>query len=106
MKSYILAPPFVFIIYLFVSYILSKSSALFSAKGKNTPGKEEDYACGEDIGECKVQPDYSEFFPFAFFFTIMHVIALIIATVPSDITLLPLIYLVVALVSISILFRR
>lgn len=104
--SYLLAPPFVFIIYLFAFYLLSKSSVLFSAKGKNAPGKEMDYACGEDVGECKVQPDYSEFFPFAFFFTIMHVIVLIIATVPSDIIFLPVIYLVVALVSVSILFRR
>jgi NADH-quinone oxidoreductase subunit A len=104
--SILLAPPFVFIIYFIVSYILSRSAQFISAKGKNEPGKEENYACGEDVGECKVQPDYSEFFPFAFFFTIMHVIALIIAMVPSDVTLLPIIYLVVALVSVSILFRR
>lgn len=106
MNSLLLTPPVVFILYLLVSYALSMSSKFFAAKGEYLPGKEKDYACGEDVGECRVQPDYSEFFPFAFFFTIMHVIALIIATVPSDIIILPIIYLVVALISVSILFRR
>ena len=30
-----------------------------------------------------VQPDYGQFFPFAFFFTILHVVALMVATVPA-----------------------
>ena len=40
------------------------------------------YACGEPVTDHKSQPDYSQFFPFAWFFTIMHVVALIVATMP------------------------
>jgi hypothetical protein len=77
-----------------------------AAKGRNLPGKEKAYACGEDVSGNKVQPDYSEFFPFAFFFTIMHVTVLVLSTVPPNIIMLPVVYLITAAVSIFILFRR
>lgn len=105
-KSVLLTPPILFIIYLLISYLLLIFFRLTAAKGKELPGKELPYACGQEVVEQRVQPDYGQFFPFAFFFTIMHVVTLVISTVPPDIFVLPVIYLIVAGVSILILFRR
>ena len=46
-------------------------------------GKLETYACGEDMPGTKVQFGYRLFFFIALFFTMMHVAALVVATVPS-----------------------
>lgn len=73
-------------------------------------GKTKAYACGEDGYEHRVTPDYSQFFPFAFFFTIMHVVALVIATVPAAAAPgsygLAAIFIVIALTSLAVLFRK
>lgn len=106
LRSVLLLPPVLFIIYLFISYLMLGFFKLTAAKGERLPGKELPYACGQEIAEQKVQPDYGQFFPFAFFFTIMHVVTLVISTVPPATFALPMIYLTVAAVSILILFRR
>jgi len=56
----------------------------------NAPGKLKAYACGEDIPQTMVQPDYGQFFPFAFFFTILHVVALTVTTLPAVKRVVPL----------------
>lgn len=70
---------------------------------------EKAYACGEDVPTHLIQPDYTEFFPFAFFFTILHVVTLMVATVPME-TLgsfsIAVIYIVGAVTGLVILFRR
>jgi NADH:ubiquinone oxidoreductase subunit 3 (subunit A) len=72
-------------------------------KSKAEGGKLTTYACGEDIPGKKVQPSY-HLFHFAFFFTILHIAALVIATVPSgSVALLGIFYLVIALISVVIL---
>ncbi|HBW23639.1 MAG: hypothetical protein A2X28_03255 [Elusimicrobia bacterium GWA2_56_46] len=43
-------------------------------------GKNKAYACGEDVPAGKIIPDYQEFFPFAIFFTMLHVAGLMLAT--------------------------
>lgn len=105
MNSMLLSPPLAFLIVLVLSLILSRVFSSFSVEGTSSPGKFEAYACGEDTFSNRVRPDYGEFFPFAFFFTIMHVIALIITTVPSGVYGLPLLYLLVAVLALLILFR-
>ena len=52
-----------------------------------------------------MSPDYSQFFPYAFFFTIMHVLTLIIATAPVDALTLPLLYVAVGILALLIIFR-
>ena len=78
----LLSPPMVFILILvaafFFAYLLSK----LAMKPKKVPeGLTKEYSCGEDL-TAMIQPDYSQFYPFAFYFTILHVAALMIATVP------------------------
>ncbi len=106
MNNILLSPPLAFFIFLFVSLVFSFVAQAFSIKGKASEGKTKPYACGEDVAVSKAQPDYKQFFPFAFFFTIMHVVVLIIATVPAHFYFLPVLYLLTAVIALFILFRR
>ena len=72
MATILLTPPVVFLIYLALSTLLSLFSKRLAARGADAPGKTKSYACGEDMLVNRAQPDYSQFFQFAFFFTIMR----------------------------------
>lgn len=90
--------------------ILKIASRRLAPKGADSPGKTKAYACGENPITNRVQPNYGEFFPFAFFFTIMHVVALMVATVPAGglgkcLGIVAL-YLLAALSGLFILFRE
>ncbi len=111
MSNLLLLPAVAFIVMLLIFraqlYLMSK----VAARGRSdVEGKNKAYACGEDAYEHRINPDYRQFFPFAFFFTIMHVVALVIATVPTAATHssygLAAIFIVIALTSLFILFRK
>jgi NADH-quinone oxidoreductase subunit A len=106
MEKILLSPPIAFIILLGISLLLSFFSKFIAAKGITGAGKEKSYACGEDVELHKVQPDYNQFFPFAFFFTIMHVVALIVATAPKEFSIMPFIYILAAVMALFMLFRK
>jgi NADH:ubiquinone oxidoreductase subunit 3 (subunit A) len=109
MKNILLYPPLAFIVILVFSALLSILSSKLAFKGSEREGKCKPYACGEDVQKHRLQPDYSHFFPFAFFFTIMHVVALILTTAPSgDIKISGncILFLLVALSGLFILFRK
>lgn len=91
----LLAPPVAFSIFLLLGLLLYWFGGVLAAKGAVSRGKQTPYACGENIPAVKVQPDYSTFFPFALFFTILHVTALIMATLPlgANIAWLGVLYL-------------
>ncbi len=73
----------------------------------NTGGKLTSYACGEDMPGTKIQFGYRLFFFVALFFTIMHVAALVIATVPAGkIALFAVLYLAVVFLSVLALITR
>ncbi|HOK80849.1 MAG TPA: hypothetical protein PK354_08360 [bacterium] len=79
----LLSPPVAFVIIagLFTClYIIAGKIAASSQKSK---GKVSTYACGEDMPGFKFQIGYGLFFIFALFFTIMHVAALVVATLPA-----------------------
>jgi len=110
MNKLLLTPPIAFSIILltalFVSFCFSKLS--FKAKKKSDEGGES-YACGEDMYDHMAQPDYSNFFPFAFFFTLAHVGTLIIVTVPIESIKsfdIAVVYIIGIIVGLSILFRK
>jgi NADH-quinone oxidoreductase subunit A len=79
-----LFPPVVFIISLLFVAALSALLSPLSAKPARIPGsaKHKAYGCGEDVPEeqAKAIPDYQGFFPFAIFFTLLHVAGLMLAT--------------------------
>ncbi len=75
-----LSPPVVFVIALLAAMAFSEFFAGWAPKGTASAGKELPYACGEDVPAEKVLPDYQRFFPFAIFFTLLHVAGLMLAT--------------------------
>ena len=82
----LLSPPMAFAVILLaavrpVAGVLSRLRA--STAQAPRPGMTKPYACGEDVPDHMIQPDYGQFFPFAFFFTILHVVALMVTTVPA-----------------------
>jgi len=99
-------PPLVFILLLAVISGLSWLAKGLSAHGVQTAGKGEPYACGQDVPTGRIQPNYGDFFPFAFFFTIIHVTALVLGTVPATAIWLALPFLAITALAIIILFRR
>ncbi len=110
MKNWILFPPFVFVILLAAVFVLSYLSDKLSP-GESTvdSGKCKPYACGEDMPAPQISPDYTKFFQFALFFTVMHVVALVLLTVPKRMPGaygIASVYLLGALVGLLILFRE
>ena len=110
MNNILLSPPIAFVIVLGAMFVFSKLLSTLACKPKtHAEGEDKSYACGEDAQTNLMQPDYSQFFPFAFFFTILHVFTLTIATVPL-VTLgtfaIAAIYILAAITGLVILFRR
>ncbi len=103
----VLSPPVAFLIFLGfagLAYALGKKMA---PKLNKVGGKLSTYACGEDIPGVKIQFGYRLFFFVALFFTIMHVAALVIATVPAGrIALFALFYLIIIFLSVLALVTR
>ena len=111
MSYWLLIPPVAFLLVLALAWLQYRAMAMMQSgeKWPDRPGKGKSYACGEEFDTHRVQPDYSQFFPFAFFFTIMHVVALMAATVPMTAPGAPLYaacYLAASAIGLFILFRR
>lgn len=106
MTEIVLSPPIAFIILILTGLFLSYMVAPLAAQGRSSERKVESYACGQRNVAHSVSPDYEQFFPYAFFFTIMHVLVLVVATAPRDAFTLPLIYVAVGVLALMIIFRR
>ena len=106
----LLAPPIAFVVILAAvlgfSFLLSR---LALTRKVRPAGLTKPYACGEDVRTDLVRPDYGQFFPFAFFFVLLHVLGLIVTTVPVETAAsfyLVLGYVVCAIVGLLVLYRR
>ncbi|HEY9595452.1 MAG TPA: hypothetical protein VHE79_13305 [Spirochaetia bacterium] len=110
MSVLILVPPVALTILVLVVWGLSGASATLGFKRKEPRGAiDKPYAGGENIERHRVQVDYDEFFPFAIFFTILHVVTLIVATTPGHTLqslVMAVIYILGALLGLFILMRR
>ena len=83
---------------------MSRLSA--NRKGNRQTGP---YACGEDLPTHMIQPDYGQFLPFAFFFTILHVTALMVTTAAGATAAalaIALLYVLGAAVGLLVLYRN
>ncbi len=109
-STLLLVPPVAVTLLLVVVWALSAASSSLAFKRKGPRGAlDKPYAGGESLEKHRVQPDYTQFFPFAFFFTILHVVTLIVAMDPAGIAgsaALAVLYVLGALLALYILFRR
>ncbi len=105
----LLLPPIAFGLILVSLLIFFALSGRLAAKpSTQAAGKTKSYACGEEVTSHRAQPEYTQFFPFAFFFTIMHVVALIVATAPIGslrISAVAALYLLASAIGLFILYR-
>ena len=63
LSLFMILPPVVFIIILLFMLLLSFITGKISYKSTDNPeGKTKAYACGEDVKNHRVKPNYSEFF--------------------------------------------
>ena len=105
--SFLLWLPVAFLLFLGAAALLYGLGARLAPKLRGVGGKLTTYACGEDIPGVKIQFGYRLFFFVALFFTIMHVAALVIATVPSGkIIFFAVFYLLMIFLSIMALVTR
>jgi len=104
----ILYPPIAFIISLLVVYIFASLFSDFPPKLVKNLEKSKTYACGEDFPAEKVIPNYDEFYPFAIFFTILHVAGLMLATWAiagaNTSIIFPFVYIIIVGIILTILF--
>ncbi len=106
MEHVLLMPPVAFLILLGLCLGLSFVSGKLAPKGRDTEKKLQSYACGETLEENQAQPEYGEFFMFALFFTIMHVIVLVVASDPGGLSLQMVVYLGVTALGLFVMRRR
>ncbi len=103
----LLSPPLAFLVFLAVFTILYFLAGRLAPKLNPSGGKLKSYACGEDIPGAKMQFGYRLFFFIALFFTMMHVAALVVATLPSGpVAYFGIFYLGMIFLSIAALVTR
>jgi NADH-quinone oxidoreductase subunit A len=103
----ILLPPLAFLVFLAIFYIIYFLAGRLAPKVNPAGGKLKSYACGEDIPGSKLQFGYRLFFFIALFFTMMHVSALVVATLPpGPIAYFGLFYLGMIFLSVLALITR
>jgi NADH:ubiquinone oxidoreductase subunit 3 (subunit A) len=110
MENWLLSPPVIFAVILVLLFMLNrlfKRLAFHSDKSK--PGCSKPYACGENNFDNNAQPDYSLFFPFAFFFTLAHVTTLMITTIPlinAGALVVAMLYVIGGIIGLYVLLRK
>jgi NADH:ubiquinone oxidoreductase subunit 3 (subunit A) len=85
MDNLLYTPPIAFAVLLVFFWLFSLVlSRLAFPKAHKAEGTTKSYACGEDIDDHSAQPDYSQFFIFAFYFTLAHVATMMLTTIPVE----------------------
>ncbi len=101
----IFSPPIVFLIFIVIFFVGAKFFSLYSHRNVQREHGLESYACGQRDVRHYVNPDYRQFFPFAFFFTIMHVLTLVVATASYEALLMPAVYIAAGILAMIIIFK-
>ena len=103
----LLSPPIVFAVALGIGLLLYWLGRAMAPKTNMTPGKATSYACGEDAPMQKAQVGYRLFYSLAIFFTVMHVAALVVTTLPSGpIAMLGIVYLAIIMLAVFALVTK
>jgi NADH:ubiquinone oxidoreductase subunit 3 (subunit A) len=86
MRDLLLSPPFAMALLMGLVYGLYLLGGKLAARGEESPGKHQPYACGEDLGLSQAQLSYHAFFKLALMFGILHLATLVVATLPAGAT--------------------
>ena len=107
-SSLLLSPPAAMCFFLGLVYAIYRLSETIAAPGHEHPGKCQPYACGEDLLPPEVQLAYHAFFRLALLFGILHMAALVVSTLPPDVTShrTATAYLVGIAISVFVLAKR
>ncbi|MDP4132515.1 MAG: hypothetical protein Q8882_00705 [Bacillota bacterium] len=106
MESVLYSPPVLFTLILISLMVFSKWLSRFSSKKESGEHALDSYACGQRDVENYVNPDYSNYFSYAFIFTVVHILILVVATVPANVLFTPIIYIFSGILAIFIAFKR
>lgn len=106
MEAVFYSPPVIFTLFFVFFIVCSKWLSKFAKKGISGEHALDSYACGQRDVENYVNPDYTQFFQYAYVFTVVHVLMLVVATTPADAQLFPVAYIVSGILTILIIFRR
>jgi len=106
LNDILLSPLVVFVIMLAVAGLLTWLLKGLAPHGTPNPSKDDPYACGQEVPTGRIQPGYSDFFHFAFLFTILEVVALLLGTVTATAIWLTIVILAVVVLAVFILFRK
>jgi len=107
MKAVLYSPPVVFAAFLLIFFLAMRFLAKYAVRGAASERALDPYACGQRDFENYVNPDYIQFFRYAFVFTVMHVVALVITTASiSTAAALPMVYVAASILSLAIIFRK
>jgi hypothetical protein len=105
----LLTPLVGFAFFTLVGWLLYRLGGAMAPKLNPGGAKLTQYACGEEFPARKLQVGYKLFFYAALFFTIMHVAALVAATIPGGnmaFAMLGVLYLLMILLSIFALILK
>ena len=67
-----------------LTYGLYRLGGIIGARGEESPGKHQPYACGEELTPSRAQLTYHAFFKLALMFGILHLAALVLSTLPIE----------------------
>ncbi|HUV15347.1 MAG TPA: hypothetical protein VMW28_02140 [Pelolinea sp.] len=104
----IFSPPVLFILFLTIGSLILAIGNRIAEKGDDIPAKHMHYSCGEDLEMPHLELNYHAFFRLALLFGVLHIVALVISTIPArtGIQIIPITYVLAAGVSILILLER
>ncbi len=105
-KEVLYSPAVVFFLITAVISAFALFLSRYSVKGKKSKRTLDSYACGQQGFKEYVNPDYSQFFTFAFVFTVMHVLSMVIATAPEKMTAMPILYILAGVYVLVIVLKR
>ncbi len=102
----LLSPPVALALVMGVILLVDSFLSRYSSKAKPGSHQADPYACGQRGVPNYVSPDYSEFYPYAALFTLLHAVVLLVATAPGGATLPACTMIFAAFAMLYLVFRK
>ena len=102
----LLSPPVAALLVFAAVYLIDAWLSRYSHPAANASHERDAYACGQIGVKNYVSPDYSEFYPYAALFPLVHALVLLVATAPDGTTLLPAVFVFAAFLMLYLVFRK